>query len=77
MTSWIRLPFMDEGGVHDKTKADFIFGKLLANSCKVRVTSPCMVITCSKSKDQPVEVANPARGQLNKKIGFLPLPVRA
>ena len=44
---------------------------------KVHVTSPCMVITCSKSKDQPGEVANPARGQLNKENGCLPLPVRA
>ena len=25
-----------------------------------------MVITCSKSKDQPDKVANPARGQLNR-----------
>ena len=26
----------------------------------------CMVITFSKSKDQPGKVANPARGQLNR-----------
>ena len=26
----------------------------------------CMVITCSKSMDQPGKVANPARGQLNR-----------
>ena len=26
-----------------------------------------MVITCSKGKDQPGKVANPARGQLNRK----------
>ena len=28
----------------------------------------CMVITYSKSKDEPGKVANPARGQLNRKI---------
>ena len=27
----------------------------------------CMVITYSKSMDQPCKVANPARGQLNRK----------
>ena len=32
----------------------------------------CMVITYSKSKDQPGKVANPARGQLNREN-----PVRA
>ena len=35
-------------------------------------TSPtvyvCMVITFSKSKDQPGKVANPARGKLNREI---------
>ena len=30
----------------------------------------CMVITYRKGKDQPGKVANPARGQLNKKNDF-------
>ena len=28
----------------------------------------CMVITYSKSKDQPGKVASPARGQLNREV---------
>ena len=32
----------------------------------------CMVITYSKSMDQPGKVANPARGQLNRKIPLSP-----
>ena len=37
----------------------------------------CMVITYSKSKDQPGKVANPARGQLNRKNEYnFPVPVR-
>ena len=30
----------------------------------------CMVITSIKGKDQPVKVANPARGQLNREKNF-------
>ena len=37
----------------------------------------CMVITHNKSKDQPVKVANPARGQLNRGYEYFPAPVRA
>ena len=37
----------------------------------------CMVITYSKNKDQPGKVANPTRGQLNKKNEYFPVPVRA
>ena len=37
----------------------------------------CMVITYSKSKDQPVKVANIAHGQLNRKKLYFPVPVRA
>ena len=33
-----------------------------------------MVITNSKSKDQPGKVANPARGQLNRKMNFSLFP---
>ena len=33
--------------------------------------------TYSKSMDQPGKVANPARGQLNKEIGYFPVRVRA
>ena len=36
----------------------------------------CMVITYSKGKDQRGKVANPARGQLNRKNVFSPVPVR-
>ena len=36
-----------------------------------------MVITYSKSEDQPGKVANPSRGQLDRENGFLPVPVRA
>ena len=36
----------------------------------------CMV-THSKSMDQPGEVANPARGQLNRKNEYFPFLVRA
>ena len=36
----------------------------------------CMVITYSKSKNQPSKVVNPARGQLNRKNVFFPVPVR-
>ena len=31
----------------------------------------------SKSKDQPSEGINPARGQLNEDNGLFPVPVRA
>ena len=37
----------------------------------------CMVITCSKGKDQPGKVANPACGQLNCENDFFSVPVRA
>ena len=36
-----------------------------------------MVITYSKSMDQPGKVANPARGQLNRENEHSPVPVRA
>ena len=37
----------------------------------------CMVITYSKSKDQPVKVVDLARGQLNRENEYFPVPVRA
>ena len=37
----------------------------------------CIVITYSKSMDQPGKVANPARGQLNREDGYSPVRVRA
>ena len=37
----------------------------------------CMVITYSKSMDQPGKVANPARGQLNRGNRYFPVRVRA
>ena len=37
----------------------------------------CMFITYSKIKDQPGKVADPARDQLNRENGYLPVPVRA
>ena len=33
--------------------------------------------TCSKSMDQPSKVANPARGQLNRRNEYFSVPVRA
>ena len=36
-----------------------------------------IVITYSKSMDQPDKVANPARGQLNSENGYFPVRVRA
>ena len=36
------------------------------------MVSYCMVITYSKSKDQPGKVANPARGQLNREKRIFP-----
>ena len=39
--------------------------------------SVCMVITYSKSMDQPGKVANPVRGQLNRENEYLPVRVRA
>ena len=33
--------------------------------------------TYSKSMDQPVKVASPARGQLNRENGYFPARVRA
>ena len=36
-----------------------------------------MVITYSKSMDQPGKVANPARGQLNRENEYFPVRVRA
>ena len=37
----------------------------------------CMAITCSKGKDQPGKVVNPAHGQLNRENEYFPVPVRA
>ena len=37
----------------------------------------CLVITYSKSKDQPGKVANAARGQLNRKNEYFPVLVCA
>ena len=37
----------------------------------------CMVITYSKSMDQPGKVANPARGQLNRENEQFLVPIRA
>ena len=44
-----------------------------------RQNDVCMAITYNskKSKDQPVEVVNPARGQLNSENEYFPVPVRA
>ena len=36
-----------------------------------------MVITYSKTMDQPGKVANPARGQLNRENEYFSVPVRA
>ena len=36
-----------------------------------------VTISCSKGKDQPGKVANPARGQLNRENGYFPVPFRA
>ena len=36
-----------------------------------------VVITYTKSIDQPGDVANPARGQLNRENEYSPVPVRA
>ena len=41
------------------------------------VCTVCMVITYSKSKDQPGKAANPARGQLNRENEYFPVPVCA
>ena len=37
----------------------------------------CIIITYSKSKDQPDKVANPGRGQLNRENEYSLVPVRA
>ena len=39
--------------------------------------APAMVITCSKSIDQPGKVANSAHGQLNRENGYFPVCVDA
>ena len=39
--------------------------------------SVCMVITYSKSMDQPGKVANPTRGQLKRENEYCPVRVRA
>ena len=41
------------------------------------VSTLCIVIANSKSKDQPGKVAIPARGQLNKENEYFPVPARA
>ena len=41
----------------------------------ISVQLACMVITYSKSMDQPGKVANPARGQLNRKNEYSPVLV--
>ena len=38
-----------------------------------RATYVCMVITCSKSQDQPGKVVNPASGQLKRENEYLSL----
>ena len=35
-----------------------------------------MYVTCIKGKDQPSNVANPARAQLNRENVFFPVPIR-
>ena len=42
-----------------------------------RILQLCMVITYSKSMDQPGKVANLARSQLNRENEYFPVPVRA
>ena len=37
----------------------------------------CMVITYSKSMDQPGKIANPVRGQLNREKEYFPVRIRA
>ena len=37
----------------------------------------CMVTHIGKSMDQPGKVASPARGQLDRKIEYFPVRVRA
>ena len=42
-----------------------------------REVRACMLITFSKSKDQPGKVASPAHGQLNRENKYFPLLVYA
>ena len=42
-----------------------------------RILQLCMVITYSKSMDQPGKVANLVRSQLNRENDYFPVPVRA
>ena len=43
----------------------------------VEASHMCLVIKYGKSKEQPGEVANPARGQLKRGNEYFPVPVRA
>ena len=48
------------------------------NINRTLVSNVCMYShTYSKSMDQPGEVANPARGQLNRENEYFPVSVRA
>ena len=51
--------------------------KVILFTRSTQATVVCIVITYSTSMDQPGEVANPARGQLNRKNESSPVPVRA
>ena len=57
----------------------FVIGRLQELAPKKQIPFyVCMYgHTYSKSMDQPGEVANPARGQLNRENEYFPVPVRA
>ena len=54
-----------------------IYQKYTHSSRPMNTTDACMVITYSKSMDQPGKVANPACGQLNRENEYFPVRVRA
>ena len=65
--------------VHNETKSVIVI--YLHPSTAIFYLLPsdkvCMVITYSKSKDQPGKIVNPARGQLNRETVYFPVRVRA
>ena len=67
---------MEESAVHVLTSVLYISSTRIALDRRIQ-EYVCMVITYSKSMDQPGKFANPARGQLNRENEYFPVRVRA
>ena len=81
LISKLRLNLVLTYGIPSEFVKPFVMkyfqGVALVMYARRRLLRGTMVITYSKSIDQPLKVLNPARSQLNRENEYFPVPVRA